>query len=40
MMIYIALTIIAAIMAGAALCATCKPGEAENICKYDHNTEN
>jgi hypothetical protein len=39
-MLYIILGTIAAIMAGAALCAACKPGEAENICKYDHNTEN
>lgn len=35
-MLYIILGAIAAIMAGAALCATCKPGEAENICKYDN----
>lgn len=39
-MIYIVLTIIAAIMAGATFCAASKPGEAENLCKYDHNTQN
>lgn len=39
-MLYIILGIIAIIMTGAALCTACKLGEKENICKYDHNTEN
>ena len=36
-MIYIALTIIAAVMAGATLCTVCKIGEKENICNYGRN---
>ena len=36
-MIYLALTIVAAIMAGAALCTVGKIGEKENICNYGHN---
>ena len=39
-MLYIILATIAAIMAGATLCTVCKIGEKENICKYDHNTQN
>ena len=39
-MLYIILVTIAAIMAGATICTACKPGEKENICKYDHSTEN
>ena len=35
-MIYIVLTIISVIMAGASFCACLKPGEKENICKYDN----
>ena len=37
-MIYIIITVIFAIMAGATYCAIAKPGKDENICKYD-NTE-
>ena len=35
-MLHAILAIVAAIMVGATLCAACKPGEAENICKYGH----
>ena len=35
-MIYIIIILISAIMAGGAFCGCCKPGENENICKYDN----
>jgi hypothetical protein len=35
-MLYILITIIAVIMAGATLCACRRSGEKENICKYDN----
>lgn len=35
-MTYIIIAIIAAVMAGATLCAALKIGENENICNYDY----